>query len=382
MADKKSSRKYQYLIFGLCSLLALIICMVVLVITVNTVEGDNSGVAEYETKSKTELTDDTAVLLDYLKALTEKTAENKFIKADVYTDISADDSTLFVYGADGSESQTDKALFVYAKNKMMSSFDGYYPEDFHGVFGTAYSGMPIIDLSASSVSESRFSVGEADESGEPVYNTDTGELIDSDYYFITLTLTQASAESPDIAKLFSLDSKEEIYRKLASDLSAQCEIENCEIAVKELKIYAKINRLTDELSYINFEKIYSISADISFINELEVFGSKHIDFEYKVNEKYEYSYAGIDFSETSLTVEPGSEVALTVGAVIENDSEYTVTFSSSDPTVATVDEMGYVKGITQSEAPVTITVTLEYLGETFTDECTVYVGETDETISG
>ena len=66
---------------------------------------------------------------------------------------------------------------------------------------------------------------------------------------------------------------------------------------------------------------------------------------------------------------------LSVNAVIENDSDYTVTFTSSDNSIVTVDEMGYVKGIEASCTPATVTVTLEYLGEKFTDECTVTVND-------
>ena len=157
-------------------------------------------------------------------------------------------------------------------------------------------------------------------------------------------------------------------------------INGCDISVKELKIFAKVNRLTDEILHINFEKIYSISADVAFVNELEVFGSKKIDFDYKVCERYEYRYAGISFAQTAVTVAPGDETALTVAAVIENDSVYTVTFDSSDESIATIDEMGYVKGIKASDTPVTITVTLEYLGEAFTDECTVIVTD-DENLN-
>ncbi len=377
MADKNKSRKYQYLIFALCSLLAVAACMVVLVVTVRTVEGDTSGTVEYETASKTEIKGETAELLAYLKTLTQKTADNRFIKADTYTDIWVDDNSVVVYG-DGNG--TDKSLLVYAKNKMLGGVDGYYPEDYKGIFGTAYKGMPVIDLPDSLISESRFSVGEADENGNPVYNTDTGELIDPDCYFITLYLNENAVTDGTVFTLFSLDEKQTVADRFKADLAGRCVINGCDLSVKELKIFAKVNRLTDEILYINFEKTYAVNADVTFAGELEVFGSKKIDFDYKVCERYEYRYAGIRFAQNSVTVAPGAETALTVAAVIENDSDYTVTFASSDESVATVDEMGYVKGIKASNTPVTITVTLEYLGETFTDQCTVIINDDKKSI--
>ena len=374
MAEKKKSRKYQYLIFALCSLLAVAACMVVLVVTVRTVEGDSTGDIEYEAVSKTQIKGETDELLAYLKALTQKTADNRFIKADTYTDIGVDDSSIAVYGDDNG---TDKSLFTYAKNKMLGTVDGYYPEDYKGIFGTVYENMPVIDLPASLISDSRFSVGEADENGNPVYNTDTGELIDADYYFITLYLNENAAADSTVAELFSLDERQTIAEKFRADLTGKCSIESYDVNVKQLNIYAKINRLTDEIQYINFEKTYSVETVIAFESELQILGVKKLDFEYKVTEKFEYKYAGISLAQAAVTVAPGDEAALAVAAVIENDSDYTVSFTSSDEAVATVDEMGYVKGLKASDSPVTITVTLEYLGETFTDECTVFVGEAE-----
>ena len=372
--NKNKSKKNQYLIFALCSLLAVAVCMAVLVVTVRTVEGNTSGTVEYETASKTEIKGETAELLDYLRALTQKTSADRFIKADTYTDISVDDGSVAVYSSNGD---TDRSLLVYAKNKMLGGVDGCYPEDYKGVFGTVYEDMPVIDLPVSLVADSRFSVGEADADGNPVYNTDTGELIDPDYYFLTLYLNENAFSDGTVSELFSLDEEKSVAEKFKAELDGKCVIDACDAEIKELKIFAKVNRLTDEILFINFEKTYTVSADVAFKNELEVFGSKKLDFDYKVNKKYEYRYAGISFAQAAVTVAPGDETALTVSAIIENDSDYTVSFASSDEAVAAIDEMGYVKGIRESDTPVTITVTLEYLGETFTDECTVTVSNDD-----
>ena len=59
--------------------------------------------------------------------------------------------------------------------------------------------------------------------------------------------------------------------------------------------------------------------------------------------------------------------------LIDDDSEYTVEFISSMDDVVSVDEMGYIKGLKNTDVPTTITVKLNYLGETFTDTCIVYV---------
>ncbi len=379
MAEKNKSRKMQYLMFGLCSLIALAVCFAVLVVTVRSVDANNSSVVEYDTESKTEITGETAALTQYLKNLTAKTQNNRFIKVNSYTDVSVDDSTVKVCDLQGNELQKDKNLLIYAKNNMMSAIDGYYGEDYTGVFGTVYQDIPQVDLGVQSVVESRFSVGQADEQGNPVYDNNSGELIDGDYYFINLGIDPTAAEA---SKLFSLDEKDEICKSFTDNVAQVCTVKKAEIAVKNLVVSAKVNRLTDEIEYMTFEKVYAVKADVEFVNELEVFGARKVEFEYKVAERFEYRYAGIRFSEHSVSVEPDGEVALSVNAVIENDSEYTVSFASSDTSVATVDEMGYVKGISQSDKPVTVTVTLSYLGEVFEDTCTVSVKQAENMITG
>ena len=186
MAEKKKSRKLQFALFGLCSVVALAVCMTVLVITTRSVENSNSSVSEYETQSKTELTNDAAVLTEYLKNLTAKTVGDRFIKANTYTDISVDDSQVTA----GTEQA--KALLVYAKNKMLGTVDGYYAEDKKGVFGTADSSLPVIGLNTDDISEYSFSVGQTDDDGNSVYDSSSGELIDGDYYFLTFYIDPQS----------------------------------------------------------------------------------------------------------------------------------------------------------------------------------------------
>lgn len=365
MADKKSGKKKQFLLFGLVSVIAIAACAAVLVMTVRSVEESNSATVEYETKSKTELSSDTQTLLSYLASVSKNSTDNRFIKADVYTDVSVDDGTVTV--SDGTNSlEADRNLLIYAKNKTMPTVDGYYPEDQKGVFGTVNSALPTVDLSAESINSVTYSVGEADADGNPVYNSDTGELIDADYYFITVNLKPEAEYSAQISE------------KFLSDIADVCTVNSSDIKLSESIIRAKINRLTDEIDTLTFDKTYTITADVTFKDKLSVFSDRQIGFEYKTSERYEYAYAGISFAESTATVAPDSEIMLSVNAVIENDSEYTVTFISSDTSVATIDEMGYVKGISASDKPVTITVKLSYLGETFTDECTVYVGNTAE----
>ena len=94
---------------------------------------------------------------------------------------------------------------------------------------------------------------------------------------------------------------------------------------------------------------------------------------YKVTEHFDYYYAGIAFTNEPLHLSVGEEGVVSVNAVIENDSDYTVKFFSSDENIAAVDEMGYVTALKASDKPVYINVTLCYMGHVFADQCPVYV---------
>lgn len=373
---KKHSKKTQFLLFGLCSLIAMAACAAVLVATVRSVEKSESITAEYETQSKTQLTADKNTMLNYISTLTKAASGSKFIKANFYTDVSVDDSSVTVKKADGTVSESDKELVLYAKNKMMPQIDLYYSDDVTGIFGTVNPDLPVIDFSVDSIAECLYTVGETDSNGNPVYDGESGEIVDGDFYFLTFNLNDSKADG--ISGLFKLDEKDKIIKRFLDDTKAEFSADSYQVYEPKLTIRVKVNRITDEIEWIEFEKIYTVNADITFKGELAVFGKKNISFDYKVIEKAEYSYAGIRFAESSVTIAPGTETMLSVNAVIENDSDYKVTFTSSDSSVVAIDEMGYINGIKASDKPVTITVTLEYLGEKFTDECTVNVTEKDK----
>lgn len=377
--DKSNSnKKLQFILFGLCSFLALCICMVILVLTANSVEGANSSSAEYDTESKTALSDDSYLLAEYLKSLTEKTVNNEFVKVATYSDPFVEASSIIVSDSANIEDSDCTNLLMYAKDKILPAVYGYYPENFEGEFGSVYNGMPVVDLSNIENLKGEFTVGETDEDGNPLYDSESGEIIDSEYYFLSFFIDADEVYSDEeLSALFSRSETKFAKESFIKEISTVCSVRKTEISPESFRIKVKINRFTDKIEYITYDSIYNISSDVLFINELNFLGNKLVSFQYKFSKTYEYDYAGIEFAQSSVTVEPGSEASLSVNAVIEDDSQYTVNFKSSNPSVVTVDEMGYIKGIAESDEPVIITVVLEYLGETFTDECAVTVATAD-----
>ena len=369
MADKKK----QFIIFGLCSFLALVLCLVTLVIVVKQVEKDNAKVSSAtDEKSKTELSGDEKQLSEYIYSLTSSAVGDKFVKINKYTDIAVDDGGVMVYLSDGSESGNDAAIFSYAKNYIIPFVDSLYGEDYVGQFGKPYYAMPLVNLDGSEMTAT-YHIGEVDDNGNPVLD-DEGNQIDTDYYFITYTVDGKSISTDTPEEVFGTIENPDIKSALGKELSSVCSINSAEAVAEDFIITLKVNRLTDEISTLSICRNYIVSADVTFKGDLRVFGDKKFVFPYSVTDTYEYFYAGVTLSESEISIEEGKEINLTVNAVIEDNSEYEVEFSSSDESIATVDEMGYVKGIKSSDEPVVITVTLKYMGESFTDTCLVNVG--------
>ena len=156
-------------------------------------------------------------------------------------------------------------------------------------------------------------------------------------------------------------------------VKGNCTITDFNAQLAELTLKLKVNRTNDQIVYLDVIKAYSVTFNAELVESLSALGKKSIAFNYIVTDTYEYSYCGISFVENQITINPNEEYVLNVNAVIDDDSEYTVEFYSADDSIAVIDEMGYVKGVCASTDPVTITVNLCYLGESFTDTCTVNV---------
>ena len=140
---------------------------------------------------------------------------------------------------------------------------------------------------------------------------------------------------------------------------------------------------TGRILSLEINRVYDYSAYITFVDSLSDIGSSDIGMTLKFSEVYNFSYAGIEIGQDYITLTKNGYEALSVSAFTEtglSEDEYKLEFSSSDESVATVDENGQVEAVSISNMPVTIRVKLNYLGKEFTDYCTVYVVNETESI--
>lgn len=371
MADNKNSspekgKKKQFLIFGLCSFIALALCMLTLVLVVKSVEKNENPQVE-NNKEVVSLKNEKNDILSYISGITKKTINDKFVKVNISTDVNIDDGTIVV---DGKTDGKDVELFKYFKNQSVGQIDALYGEDYTGEFGKIYPHMPLVVLPADTKVECNMTKGLADEEGKPVYD-DNGEPVDADYYFLTCTAKNGELNKGE-EKAFGLNNLPTVKNDVSKLLASVCRIKNLIITPQSYTISAKANAYNDFLSYIEYKYVYKIDADVEFINEFSVFGEKKVEFNYVVTKKYDYSFVSVTFSQDTLYLEKGEEAQLSVNAVIEDDSEYEIKFTSDNTDIVTIDEMGYVNVLKESSEPVEVLVELQYMGEKFYDECLVY----------
>ncbi len=360
------SKKKQFVIFGLCSFLALALCMVTLVVVVKNVEKSENTQTENNAEEHF-MENEKNDLLCYIAAITNMTLNNKSVKVNVSTDVNIDDGKIAV---DGETDGKDVALFTYFKNQAMGQIDALYGEDYTGEFGVIYPDMPYVVLPMDTKIQCNMTKGLADEEGNPVYD-DAGVLVDEDYYFLTFTAENGVLNNEE-AEAFGLKDAKSVKDGVGKVLSSVCEIKNLKVTPQDFKINAKANVYTDYLEYLEYQYVYKIDADIEFINEFRVFGEKTVSFEYVVTRRFDYSFVSVTFSQDTLYLEKGEESQLAVNAVIEDDSEYEIKFITRNPDIVAVDEMGYVNVLKESDEPVAVTVELRYMGEKFYDECLVF----------
>lgn len=132
---------------------------------------------------------------------------------------------------------------------------------------------------------------------------------------------------------------------------------------------------SNRLIYVSSKRIYEYSSDISFVNTLSALGNTSFLINVCVSEEYNISYAGISIVEDEKTLTENGYDTLTVIPYTEaelKEDEYSLSFTSSDESIVTVDENGQVTAVGLSGEPVTVTVELTYLGQSFTDSCLIY----------
>ena len=181
-----------------------------------------------------------------------------------------------------------------------------------------------------------------------------------------------------ISKNFPQRSDEEIRALFGDDFNNAegFDVNGIEVKPENLEVCFRVNRETGELTYIEYKENMNANAEITFSGNYESLGKTGIEFKLSECCKNELTWPSIALSEAEKVIEPKKSDNLTATLTCSDPTKPVVKWESSDESVVTVDDEGYLKaGKLQDGKPgeATITATFEFNGKTYKDTCLIKV---------
>lgn len=289
-------------------------------------------------------------------------------KMSVYTD--AEIPAGSVSSPDGDEIFEKEFLFV--KDKVLESVKSFY-EISEPRFGDDFSANVIpVGFSASDC---------ASVSCERGRTGNDGKLADYDTVFCAFSFAETpfgDAADGTLGKSFGMEKSRNIISRFSESLSSIADARIIDLTCSGFSLTYEYDALTGRIKNEKYNRFYSVTLALGFRDSLEQLGEKTVSFDFRCTESHWYTWAGISLSPKEISIGKGDVEA--IAPYRTADEELEVTWESSDPETAEVDEKGYVRGKKVSADPVTITATVTYLGNTYSDTCVVFVRKPAEEI--
>lgn len=169
------------------------------------------------------------------------------------------------------------------------------------------------------------------------------------------------------SKLFA-DAEETFAHILTAD-KKENKLTACEVQLL-------VDPVANRLHTVSYARTYAFDYTVTFTGDLADLGTKTLSFQCTLVSRYNISHAGISIEQERIILNKTGYQALNLTVNKAEDApedSYKLTFTSSDESIAAVDEKGVVDAVALSDKIVTVTATLEYLGKTYTDACEVLV---------
>ena len=179
---------------------------------------------------------------------------------------------------------------------------------------------------------------------------------------------------------FPEHSDAELKELVGEQISGITDIKKIEVDYTGLTVTMRINRITDELKSLVYEKDMTVSADGAFTGECAALGNLSLKVNVSENENYSFTWPSITLSAHTKDVEPKGKDNLLATLVFPDASQDGVTWESSDPDLVSVDEDGYFTAGKGTGSAV-ITATYIFNNKPYVDSCTVNVKFDVESIS-
>lgn len=345
MNDNKMSQKKRVILFVLLSAVAMIICLgVVMGVAVSLM---TDGVYEFPEEEKTYTVPGKGQeTVDFVLSAVENAGDGNTVYLNTSVGVEVSDLTY-------SGSDSELKLLEHMRGTILGNIDSMYPEDYQGSFADGFSDYPVIELK-----DVKITASESELDGEKIRSTILAD---------------------EFISAFDPEDDTVVFQKIKDAYADVFSITKTDIKPIGTEITSEINSVESEknnagrITALNLKRSYSAAVSVEFKNDLSSLGSREFTFTYSVTEKYSYTWAGIECTD-EMILAVGDEKQLGINATLNDYSDYKTRFVSADESVATIDELGYIKAVGESEEPAIITVYLDYLGNEYKDECAVYVG--------
>lgn len=171
---------------------------------------------------------------------------------------------------------------------------------------------------------------------------------------------------------FAPRTENEIRGLFGDEFDKALDVGKVKIRNDNLEVFFRINRETGELLYLEFKKDMTVKTDVSFKNNLASLGKANVEFKLTEKTKSSFTWAALMLSDEKMIIEPKNTDNLTATLTCTDPLKPVVTWKSSDESIVTVDDEGYMKtGKKTGEAKVT--ASFDFLGRTYTDTCEISV---------
>ena len=202
---------------------------------------------------------------------------------------------------------------------------------------------------------------------------DDGTITDTDRYFITLTVDPQSA---DTQAMLTGD----VFKQIEKELSSVAVLSDTQIEPQSVTMRFTVDRLTDQLLAAEIERNVRVRTKIRLTDDSAALLSERdaeITLPYGTTLHVDFKHYGVRFLERAIAVKPGDMKALPADVRVNSGAtkeDYTLTFTASEPDLLSFDADGVMSvGKKTADKPVTVTMTLEYDGHTYTDDMLVYI---------
>ena len=327
--------------------------------------------------SVTELPDNVHDAYVYVMRLYDEALHHKNVEGSWHTDVDLGGEMTLPFA------DADNAVIRWIRDGAAGAIGDLYPH-VSGVRMTDEKAddLPVIDLEEADVLSYNYENFEPTE----VFNR-KGEYL-SDTYEIVFQIDPAF-ENADKIRSGS------VYAGICDLLKEAVTVKNVDPEVKEVTMTFRIDRLTDRITDVDVARTYEIKADVTLTDAyaaLSPDGNRDVSvtLPYKATERVRFFWYGLRFTEDYIEQNPDDIVVLPIdvhvnGAAV-NGEDFKLTYTASEPDTIEIGDENTITVLktspTSETTGVKLPATLEYEGETYTDELIVYITKLDKTTAG